>query len=52
MLYDYIYIKSKLYRYGIKVLSKMGACGTQKEIYQQGRHFYDFKEGRKLAANN
>jgi hypothetical protein len=23
-----------------------------KEIYQQGGHLYDFKEGRKFAANN
>ena len=23
-----------------------------KEIYQQGEHLYDFKEGRKFADNN
>ncbi len=29
----------------------MGAWNA-KEIYQQGGHLYDFKEGRKFAANN
>jgi len=39
MLYDYIYIKSKLCRYGIKVLSKMGACGTQKKFISKAGIF-------------
>jgi len=48
-----IYILNKIYADMVfKVLSKMGNLWNAKEIYQQGRHLYDFKEGIKFAANN